>query len=353
MRPALAFRFISPPHQLLWAAFLAVGWEWLVMGGMQARAQDLGSTILLQDSFDLTKANPNSLDVNFQLLPRQGGPLAPVSYTKGLEGTFSQVGNVGTTNQLLLAGRAAGSGGAVSLDHDFVEVPGFGASSVLQFDVNPVLRVAGVNQSPASWIAVTFGSGFNTRNQFPQFVDGIGLLFRGNGQYGAINAGTGVASGPYLKQQDHTFHHVRITLTEPVHGNPFSGNLPVWVEAFIDGSETPLFSFVRTNGFTHNYLSFIGEGEGSGGDGVVRHLVDNLVLSLEPARRPILTVTLAGQIADLSWSASASNFRVYSATTLTPPIFWTAVTNPVLNDGAFSAVSIPIGGESRFFQLQR
>ncbi|MGO8931874.1 MAG: LamG domain-containing protein [Limisphaerales bacterium] len=68
-------------------------------------------TTLLQDNFDLTAVNTNPPDVNFQLAQRQTGTLAPVTYTKGLDLTFSQVGNTASLGELLLAGQAAGMGG--------------------------------------------------------------------------------------------------------------------------------------------------------------------------------------------------------------------------------------------------
>lgn len=66
--------------------------------------------VLLSDTFNLTTTNPNGLDVNFQLAERQSGILAPLTYTKGLEPTFSQVGNEFYPTELLLAGRTLGMG---------------------------------------------------------------------------------------------------------------------------------------------------------------------------------------------------------------------------------------------------
>ena len=309
--------------------------------------------LLLKDTFDLTSANPNTTDVNFQIAERQSGALAPVTYAKGLEPVFSQVGNSGSPFELLLAGRAAGFGGAVSLDHDFVESPDIGSSSVIEFDVNPVLICSGCNVTESSWVAVTFGSSSGSRNQFPQFVDGMGILFRGNGQYAAFNAGQTVAADAFVQNADHLFHHIRITLTETNFGNPFSGIYPVIVRAFADGNVSPFFTFVRTNGFAHNYISLIAEGEGGGGDGVVRHLVDNLTISLEPASRPELSVALSGGNAVLSWPTFATGYQIHTASNLVPPVEWSPLSNAVINCGTNFCVTVPINGPRAFFRLAK
>ncbi len=309
-------------------------------------------TILLQDNFNLTALNTNTLDVDFQLAQRQTGILAPVTYTKGLEPTFSQVGNPTSPVELLLAGRAAGMGGAVSLDHDFIESPGLGSSSVIEFDVNPVQIYPGFNETETSWVAVTFGSSSASRNSFPQFVDGMGILFRGNRQYQAFNAGQDVGTNTFAPNADNLFHHIRITLTETTYGNPFSGTSPVIVNAFVDGNPAPFFSFVRTNGFTQNYISLVGEGEGSGGDGVVRHLVDNLAISLEPVSRPEMSLVLSGGNASLSWPTYATGYQVYTASNLVAPVFWSPLTNTVRNQGTNYSVTAHVSGQKAFFRLQ-
>jgi hypothetical protein len=244
-------------------------------------------------------------------------------------------------------------GGAVSLDHDFVESPGLGSSSVIEFDVNPVQIYPGFDETETSWAAVTFGSSSASRNTFPQFVDGMGILFRGNRQYVAFSAGQYVVTNTFAPNADHVFHHIRITLTETAYDNPFSGTSPVIVNAFADGNPAPFFSFVRTNGFTQNYISLVGEGEGSGGDGVARHLVDNLTISLEPVPQPELFVVLSGGNALLSWPAFATGYRVYSTSNLAPPGVWSPLTNTISNQGAVFSTTLPNNRAHAFFRLQQ
>jgi hypothetical protein len=232
--------------------------------------------------FDPFTVSQNTTDVNFEVVPRQRGTLAPTTYTVGGEPVFSQVGNLLTPDTLLLAGRAAGTSGAVSLDHDFRENPGAGNALVIQFDVRPVLTGRPeYNTTQSSWIAVDFGTTAAMRNRFPQSNDGIGLLFRGDGRTQAFDAGANLGAGMYADSADGVFHHIRIEITDPTDGNPFDGDgSPALVRAFADDSTTPFFEYQRAAGFSSNYISLIGEGEGSGGDGVVRHALTNLGIDL-------------------------------------------------------------------------
>ncbi|MGA2865759.1 MAG: hypothetical protein ABSF95_14900 [Verrucomicrobiota bacterium] len=278
-----------------------------------------------------------------------------MTYTKGLDLTFSQVGNEASPNELLLAGRAGGNGGAVSLDHDFAEPSGYGAGAMIEFDVNPVQLFPGFNETDTSWVAVTFGSSANSRNQFPQFVDGMGVLFRGNGQYQAFNAGQDLGTGAYISSADHLFHHIRITLTQTSDADPCSVTSPVIVDAFADGSAVPFFSFFRTNGFTHNFVSLIGEGEGSGGDGVVRHLVDNLAISLEPAAassggKIISTCMTNSQMRLLFDTTSGCSYQVQSCPVVQSR-FWDDALPPISATGSLASAQVPAPAPAGFFKV--
>jgi hypothetical protein len=80
---------------------------------------------------------------------------------------------------------------------------------------------------------------------------------------------------------DDDFHHIRIEVFDPADGNPFDGSGPATVRASVDYDGTPFFSFTRTNGFISNYISLIGQREGSEGDGVVRHALTNVLIWLD------------------------------------------------------------------------
>jgi hypothetical protein len=148
------------------------------------------------------------------------------------------------------------------------------------------------------------------------------------------------------------FHHIRITLTETNRGDPFLGGLPVIINAFADGNAAPFFSYVRTNGFTNNYIFLIGEAEGIGGDGVVRHFVDNRAISLQPLASPALTAAVSGNVGFLSWPTFAPLYRPYQTADLTPPVIWSPLTNPVENEGANFKLTFLIDARHRFFQLR-
>lgn len=244
------------------------------------------TTTLFTDNFTLTAPNPNTLDVNFQDATRQSGTVAPLTYTKGGEPTFSQVGNSGAPNALLLACRSGGLPGSVSPDFNFTTSPGLGNAFVIQFDVNPVQQDPGFNTTQTSWVAIDFGSTQAGRNIFPPSTDGVGILFRGNRQTQAFDNGADLGTAQIAAAADTAYHHIRIEISNAVGGNPFANGTPDLIEAFADHSTTPFFVHTRPGGFNSNYISFIGEAVGSGGDGVVRHELTNLAVTVEPVPEP-------------------------------------------------------------------
>lgn len=237
--------------------------------------------VLLTDSFRLTSPTPDSTNLNFDLAGRQGGLLSPITYSKGGEPIFSQVGNGVTPNALLLACRSAGTSGSASLDYNFGQMPGQFDKMVIQFDVNPVIINPAFNTTETSWVCIDFGSSAVGRDQFPQSTDGVGLLFRGNGQTQAFDNAAIIPSTNFAPTADHQFHHIRIEIEDPGGGNPFVYGAPALVQAYADATSSPFLSFDRPHGFFSDYLSFVGEGEGGGGDGVVRHLVTDLQIGTE------------------------------------------------------------------------
>jgi hypothetical protein len=53
----------------------------------------------------------------------------------------------------------------------------------------------------------------------------------------------------------------------------------------------------------------------------------------------------------LSWPAWAADWRLWSASNLTPPVAWSLVTNPVATSNGQSATILPLGPGVRFFRL--
>jgi hypothetical protein len=244
--------------------------------------------VLVNDPFTVSA---NSVDVNFQLTTRQTGQLAPITYSEGFQGDFSQVGNPEVPNGLLLAARTAGDRAAVSLNHNFTEVPGPGNTMTIEFDVNPVLILPGMNKTQSSWIMLTFGG--VARNVYPESVDGVGVLLHGNGAFELYNNKVVVATGTYALEDD-LYHHIRVVISDPTDGNPFNGNSPATVQVYADSNATPFTTYSRTGGFSSNYISIAAQGEGSGGDNVVRHGVDNLKVSINDLTAPTIAAPAGG-----------------------------------------------------------
>ena len=185
-----------------------------------------------------------------------------------------------------MAGRPGGGigdgRGKLALDRNLLADPGPGRAFVIEFGVNPVLtHRPHFNPTQTSWIAVTFGTTAAFRWRDPHQNDGVGLLFRGDGRTQAFNNGSDLGQGRYAPAADDDVHHIRIEVYDPTDGNPFDGSGPAVILAYADGSPDPFFAFERAGGFVSNYLSLISYGEGSGGDGIVRHALVNLLLRLD------------------------------------------------------------------------
>jgi len=66
---------------------------------------------------------------------------------------------------------------------------------------------------------------------------------------------------------------------------------------------------------------------------------------------PALGVSLSANAMSLSWPVWASDWSLYAATNLTPPVLWIPVTNAVgTNSGQFN-VSLPMASAAQFFRL--
>jgi hypothetical protein len=59
----------------------------------------------------------------------------------------------------------------------------------------------------------------------------------------------------------------------------------------------------------------------------------------------------AGGKFTISWPAWGTNWGLWSATNLAPPITWSPVTNAIGGSDGQSSVTLPIGTGSRFFRL--
>jgi hypothetical protein len=255
-----------------------------------ALASTASAVTLLSDPFQVSA---NVSDLNFEVSQRQSGTLSPITWTEGGEPIFAQLGNPGSPGGLHLAGRTAGTSGRVSLDRNFLDVPGPGQAFVIELQVDPVTFRPPDSHLIHSWVSVNFGTSAGTRNLFPQFTDGMGVLFTGSGVTEAFDGPVSLGNHPYAAGADSLLHDIRIEIFDPVDGNPFNAG-PVTVRAFSDGDATPYFTHTRPSGFANNYISLIGMGIGGAGNEVVTHTVDSLVISLQtPLPEPGTAATLA------------------------------------------------------------
>ena len=67
--------------------------------------------------------------------------------------------------------------------------------------------------------------------------------------------------------------------------------------------------------------------------------------------QPALALSVAANALTLSWPGWASDWGLYSATNLTPPVVWTAVTNAAGSNNSVFNVTLPISSGIQFFRL--
>ena len=226
--------------------------------------------VLLNDDFNVTQS---STDVNWQLTARQTGVLAPVTYLQSVDtlSTYHEV--VAPAGYLQLASDAAGEG-AVAPNLDFH----FGGVEDIQFDVTPLSAPSDARAGITSWAAVTFGQSRSDGLSFIAVSDGLGLLFRANGEFEAYSAGKDLGSARYASSPAGR-HHINIRIST-ADDRTFDGT-PATIRAYVDGSTTPFFSFTRAAGFSSNYVEFSVDSDlGAGGTiYYAAHQFDNLQIA--------------------------------------------------------------------------
>ncbi|HSU54938.1 MAG TPA: hypothetical protein VLT36_12845, partial [Candidatus Dormibacteraeota bacterium] len=79
--------------------------------------------------------------------------------------------------------------------------------------------------------------------------------------------------------------------------------------------------------------------------------LDGLEPAVPPAS-PRLDAAQSTSSLALQWPLAAANFSLLSTTNLTPPIVWTAVTNPIQTNANMLGVTLPSTEQQRFFLLQ-
>ncbi len=68
---------------------------------------------------------------------------------------------------------------------------------------------------------------------------------------------------------------------------------------------------------------------------------------------PPLTIARSGTNAVISWPATAAGYQLFSTASLSPPVSWSSVAQPVVTNGNQIALSLPLTRGRQFFRLQK
>ncbi len=216
------------------------------------------SGALLTESFNSSSNVYPLSNGNAQAGNRQTGPLAGVGWTAGGN---AQIGNGGFEQTdpptrhpgvLLMAGN-----GWAGLIHNFNQSESAGGMSV-EFDVDP--KWTGyVDGDLSHWTSVLVGASRFQDGWIARGGEHFGLLIRGNGQFQAFDGGTDVGNGPIIGVGTLAgkLQHVELRMSDPTDGNPFDGVGQTTIDAYLNGSATPFYSFTKTGGgYTNNFINF-------------------------------------------------------------------------------------------------
>lgn len=236
------------------------------------RAQDppVGvSELLFEDTFEVSGA---SFDVNFEIDgARQSGRFAGTPWlelaTTGSGGAADDLTGVGDPEfpGKLTAIATQSILTPLTIDHNFTEA----ATFTIEFDVDPGVNVPA--RDSGDWAHLVLGA--NQRTVWVNGSDGFGILFRNNRAYQVFDGGTPILGSETGVLPEGEFH-VRVEVT----GVDYRGGGDATVQVFVNDEALMLTgdsdTFVRTGGFTANYITLGGLGGGGGVDLV--HVFDNL-----------------------------------------------------------------------------
>src|SRR5688572_3449254 len=229
----------------------------LALGAAPLQAQ-LQPVLLFKDTFNVT--GPTT-DLSAESGTRQTGAVAPLTFTRTGAEEGVQLGADDAPGMLRI------SNGNVALDHNFTE----GAEFSIDFDINP-----GIDDSTSTdWVSIIFGA--TGKNPFVNGSDGMGILFRNNGQIEVWDGGTRVSGGPTGLPggiPTATPFHVRIEVDTA----NFQSS-PAIIRMFINGTQVGIgaetLEHIKTAGFRNNHITFMSIGAWV-------HGIDNVEVSAVP-----------------------------------------------------------------------
>src|SRR5439155_10969641 len=173
-----------------------------------------------------------SNDVNFENNLRQNGNAAPLTYAANNGGNpdLIQLNNADSPGRLRFNANGSVNFVSVSPNHNFTEGGGF----TIEFDVDP-----GINDTDSSspdWAAVVFGA--TRQNAFVNASDGMGILFRNQGDIQVFDGGTSIygGNGDFAGGLPRTNFNVRIV----VNTDDFQGSSPSAVSMFVNGTQVKI-----------------------------------------------------------------------------------------------------------------
>jgi hypothetical protein len=208
--------------------------------------------LVFHDNFNASPSN----DINSNLAARQSGTAGVVRYLEsaatGDDGGIPYYTEIYDDRLYLWASQGVSPENTwtwVSPDRNFTDGPTF----TVEFDLDPSVLDPG--RTSADWAAIVFGA--TAPGQFVNASDGMGILFRSNGQIQVFN-GTAAIYGSENNPLPAGQIRVRIEVT----GQGFSGTAPATVALFVNNTPVALteseLTFTRAAGFQGNYLTLQG-----------------------------------------------------------------------------------------------
>lgn len=237
--------------------------------------------VIFRDTFDVSAPSD---DLDFEAATRQTGLVAPRTYS--VTGT-PQLGQADALNQLRMP-----SGSYVCVNHNFVE----GGTYSIEFDLDPGIDDLG-SPLAGDWCAVVLGA--SMQNPFVFSSDGLGILFRNNGNIevwetqaqGVVYSGTGDVAIP----TDQPFHVKLDVVAADFRGSPATIRMSInGQQARIDPTT---LEHVKATGLHGNYVTF--EAYADAPNAWV-NAFDNLTITATPCVRTDLDFAnaVAGQQTD-------------------------------------------------------
>ena len=235
----------------------------LAIAALSVLASHANANVVFSDNFAVTA---NSEDVNFQYNQgRQGGSLAPVTYSTNLNDNPSYLTQVGHNlpgdpgNPFLLLGAKnnvfpnLSAYNSVSPNASLADAGALGQSQYVNFGLYTVANP----DNTGSWASILIGS--TTQNGAPYNSTGLGIIFHANGGLEVFDNGTELTPATPIttySASSTAFNQFEIRLTDATTGNAYGGGTgAVLVELFENGAATPIFTYTRAGEFLANYVT--------------------------------------------------------------------------------------------------